>query len=54
MPQLAAWWREHQYALSLLSPADLAEIVAKKDHRKRLLQHAEFTAASPQHQPHLV
>ncbi|MFN0183029.1 MAG: hypothetical protein ACKVQR_04335 [Aquabacterium sp.] len=54
MPQMAAWWRAHQHALTLLSPADLAEIVAIKDRRKSLLQHAEFTPATPQHQPRLV
>lgn len=54
LPGLAAFWRAHQHALRLLSPEDLAQVVALKDHRKRLLQSTSTPPAMPRHQPRLV
>ena len=51
---LATWWREHQHALRLLDPADLSQVIALKDHRKRRLEAHQHAAASAPQQPRLV
>lgn len=54
VPHLATWWQQHQHALRLLDPADLRQVIALKDHRRRLLEAHKQTPATSQHQPHLV
>ena len=51
---LATWCSEHQHALRLLNAADLRQVIALKDHRKRLLEAHQHAAASAARQPRLV